>query len=321
MKTLGAPENAGQQLAEQALRTIGTFDLEAVAYRAALPGVASPSYHAAESLTFDVAPDGGDASLFLKIGIEEVADLVDGNAAFEAACRLHDLGLSPKPLHFAADHRALLTERLDDHWRAAKIDDLMRPDRVARLIAMQKTIASGPSFGRPWSVFDGIDDLWARLAAGSVALPADAGWMHSAMVPITQAISASGIDLHAAHGDPHSSNVMIGPGDALMLVDFDMAGDIDPYYQLGVQMNELYQFESQMKPLLEMHDGHVSDRAFNRCRLYAAADDLYWALRSMLLEVHSPRRGLEFLKYAEWRFLRCRMLIGRPGFEELVRSI
>jgi len=76
-----------------------------------------------------------------------------------------------------------------------------------------------------------------------------------------------------------------------------------------------------MQPLLEMHDGVFSSKAFARCRLYAAADDVYWSLRSMLLEMRSPRLSVEFLKYAEWRFLRGRMLLGRPGFEELVRSI
>jgi len=64
-----------------------------------------------------------------------------------------------------------------------------------------------------------------------------------------------------------------------------------PYYQLGVQMNELFQFESQMESLLEIHDGRFSETAFSRCRLYAAADNLYWALRSLLPHARSPLRG------------------------------
>jgi hypothetical protein len=76
-----------------------------------------------------------------------------------------------------------------------------------------------------------------------------------------------------------------------------------------------------MKPLLEIHDGCYSEAAFGRCRLYAAADDLYWALRSLLQHARSPLRGVEFLKYAEWRFLRCRMLLGHPSFEQRLRSL
>lgn len=321
MKNLGGPENHLEARAEQAIRRFAAIDAGRTSYAAATPPVASPSYHAVESASFDVAPDGKEPTLFLRLGADEVAELVDDDVAFAAARRLHELGLSPEPIGRAADERAVLFARLGQGWRAAKIDDLMHAAAVTRLIAMQKTIAEGAMFGRPWSVFDGIDRLWPLVSGTNAALPGDAEWMLAWMTPIREAIAAAGTDLKPAHGDPHSSNVMLGPDNAMMLVDFDMAGDIDPYYQLGVQMNELYQFESQMKPLLEMHDGGFSEKAFSRCRLYAAADDLYWALRSLLQNARSPLRSVEFLKYAGWRFLRCRMLLGHPGFEERLRSL
>lgn len=321
MNTPATSQTAVEARVEAAIAAFPDLDAATTVYRPALPAVASPSYHAVESDSFDVVANGGKIHLFLRLAADDVADLVDDEIALLAATRLAHLGFSPRPLGGSAAQRAVFYASLDAPWRAAKIDDLMQDGPVSRLIAMQKTIASGVPFGRPWSVFEGIDQLWGLLQAANATLPDDAGWLLRAMAPIRDAIAAVGVDLKPAHGDPHSSNVMIGPDGALQLVDFDMAGDIDPYYQLGVQMNELFQFESQMKPLLEMHDGHVSDGAFNRCRLYAAADDLYWALRSSLLEIRSPRRGVEFLKYAQWRFLRCRMLVGRPGFEELIRSL
>jgi hypothetical protein len=321
MKKLGTPETAVEIRAEAAILAFAGMDAATALYRPALPPVASPSYHAVESNSFEVAPDGGAQHLFLRLGADEVADIVDDETAFAAATRFAGLGLSPQPLGRSDMHRAVFFTSLGAPWRAAKIDDLMQDEPVSRLVAMQKAIASGRNFGRPWSVFDGINQLWDLLQTAAADLPEDAGWLLRALAPARDALSAAGVDLRPAHGDPHSSNVMIGPGGALQLVDFDMAADVDPYYQLGAQMNELFQFESQMRPLLEMHDGHVSDKAFNRCRLYAAADDFYWALRSSLLEIRSPRRGVEFLKYAQWRFLRCRMLVARPGFEERIRAI
>jgi thiamine kinase-like enzyme len=321
MKKLGNPENALEARAERALLTFGALDAASVAYAVAMPPVASPSYHAVESTSFDIAPDGKEASLFLRLGRAEVAELIDDDLALAAAHRLHDLGLSPEPIGYAPAERATLFQRLGHGWRTARIDDLMDDRPASRLIEMQKTIAAGEPFGRPWSVFDGIDQLYRLVSGTEAVLPGDIDWMLAWMMSIREAISAAGVDLKPAHGDPHSSNVMLGPDGAMRLVDFDMAGDIDPYYQLGVQMNELYQFESQMKPLLEMHDGQFSDKAFSRCRLYAAADDLYWALRSLLQDARSPLKSVEFLKYAGWRFLRCRMLLGHPGFEERVRSL
>ncbi|ULK97144.1 phosphotransferase [Bradyrhizobium sp. I71] len=321
MKTLGYPETAMDARIERAIGNLPVVDATRAVYAVSAFPVASPSYHAVESTSFDVGPRGQEAEFFLRLANDEVVELVDDEIAFAAAKRFHELGFSPLPAGRAPAERAVLFTRLGSAWRTAKIDDLMQQDAVARLVVMQKTIAAGQTFGRPWSVFDGIDHLWSLISNTSAVLPGDLGWMLAWMSSIRDAVSAAGVDLKPAHGDPHSSNVMLGPDGAMMLVDFDMAGDIDPYYQLGVQMNELYQFESQMKPLLEMHDGRFSEKAFSRCRLYAAADDLYWALRSLLQDVRSPIQGLEFLKYASWRFLRCRMLLGHPGFEERLRSL
>jgi Phosphotransferase enzyme family len=321
MKRLGNPDTAREAQAEQALKSFTCIDAATATYAVASPAVASPSYQAVESVSYVVAVDGGIPSFFLRLAADEVAELVDGKTALLAARRLHASGLSPEPVAHAPAERATLFAYLGPSWRTAKIDDLMTEASVSRLIAMQKQIAAGEAFGRPWSVFAGIDHLWSLVSTSGVALPDDADWMLSWMAPIRQAIDAAGVDLKPAHGDPHSSNVMLGPDGAMMLVDFDMAGDIDPYYQLGVQMNELHQFERQMKPLLELHDGYFDERAFNRCRLYAAADDLYWALRSLLQNARSSSLGVEFLKYACWRFLRCRMLLGHPGFEERLRVL
>lgn len=321
MKKTGSPQSAMEARAEKALSAFSAVIGDTPSYESTTAAVASPSYHAVESCNFAVAPADGAACYFLRLGADEVADLVESKAAYAAATRSHQLGSSPEPVGYDSGTRSALFARLGDGWRAAKIDDLMRPESVARLIEMQKRIATGVSTDRTWSVFEGIDHLWSIVAAGDASLPGDAEWMLAWMTPIREAVSSAGMDLKPAHGDPHSSNVMLGPDGALQLVDFDMAADLDPYYQLGAQMNELYQFESQMKPLLEMHDGSFSEKAFNRCRVYAAADDLYWALRSLVLELRSPPKGVEFLKYAGWRFLRCRMLLGHPDFEARLRSL
>ncbi|MBP2548562.1 thiamine kinase-like enzyme [Neorhizobium galegae] len=321
MKTPGSPESPLESRAEAALAAFSEIVGSTPRYAPLVPAVASPSYHAVESASFAVSPAEGAPSFFLRLGLDEVADLVDDAAAFAAAIRFHHLGLSPQPLVRDVETRSVLFARLDEGWRAARIDDLIRTERVSRLIEIQKEIAAGALLGRSWSVFDGITELWTIAVRDGGDLPGDTDWMLSWTETIREAVTASGIDIRPAHGDPHASNVMLGSNGALCLVDFDMAGDMDPYYQLGVQMNELYQFESQMKPLLEMHDGSFSDKAFNRCRVYAAADDFYWALRSLVLELRSPPRGIEFLKYANWRFLRCRMLLGHPDFEARLRAL
>ncbi|EWY38572.1 aminoglycoside phosphotransferase [Skermanella stibiiresistens SB22] len=321
MKSLGSPADTQERLAESALARWDAFDAERGRYGVAVPGAASPSYHGVESASYLVAPDGGDPAYLLKVTVAEISGLIDQAASLAAARTIHGLGLAPKPVAAFPEQGAILFELLGEGWRAARIDDLRSGGNPARLVEMQRSIGAGPALARDWSVFDGIGDLRGVLATTKVRLPDDASRLFATVDSIGSALAASGIDLRPAHGDPQSSNVMIGPVGALRLVDFDMAANVDPYYQLGILMNELCQFDDEMKPLLEMHEGRFDDPLFARCRLYAAADDLYWALRSLVLDQLSPRRSLEFLKFAEWRLLRCRSLVGRPDFEGLIRSI
>lgn len=321
MKVLGNAGIAEEFRAERALRNMLPGDAGRLGYEPAASPVASPSYQAVESISYHVATDGVDMTLFLRLGATEVAELIDDEILLAAVRRAASLGLGPALVASDATERAMLFTRLGVGWRVAKIDDLIRLEAVSRLITFQKMMAAGEALGRKWSVFDGIATIWSLLSQTGAPLPGDDDWMRGWMVKMAGAIEAAGVDYRPAHGDPHSSNVMLGPNGEMALVDFDMASDLDPYYQLGVQMNELYQFESQMKPLLEMHDGRFDEAAFCRCRLYAAADDFYWALRSLLLAARSQLQGVEFLKYAGWRFLRCRMALGQPGFEQRLRTL
>ncbi len=326
MKPLGTPEDASERLAEaaltQAFATRPELRGQAPHYAAAVPGLASPSYHGVESTTYRVAEDRGtEPSLFLKVSEPCAAPLLDPAAAFRAAQGIAALGLAPEPLHCAADQGAILFRCLGPDWRPATLDRLQRPDGMATVIDAFRRIGAGAAFGRRWSVFEAIRELRAGLGPGADSLPPDAWFLFDWAEAIEAALTAAGTDVRPAHADPHASNLLFGPGGALQLVDFDMACDTDPHYQLGAFLNEACPFETPMKAGIEMAEGSFRPDVFNRARAYAAADDLHWALRALVMDRLSPRRGLEFRKYAAWRFLRCRMRVGRPGFEETLRAL
>ena len=114
---------------------------------------------------------------------------------------------------------------------------------------------------------------------------------------------------------------MIGPGGAVQLVDFDMAANKDPYFDLGSVMVEAFQFAEDCRQVLEIYDGYVSEAHYGRCRLYGIADDLMWALWGFICFAQSPRKEVEFTKYAEWRLLRCRWQFGDPDFDRWMRRL
>lgn len=310
-----------KELAEAALQKAAVLEGRTVRCSPAVPGVASPSYHGVESLTYAVALDDRAPEYFLKVTTCEIRWLIDQPAAFDAATRIAAMGLGPQPLALIEAEGATLFRHLGAGWRVARLDDLRQPDRMAAVIAAHRRIAEGPDFIRTWNVFDGITELWAHIGAADAVLPPDAWYLKDHIDFARDAIMAAGFDSRPAQADPHASNILFGPDGGLRLVDFDMAANVDPYYQLGALLNEAYPFDSEMKPAIEMFEGQCRDAALHRCLAYAAADDFYWALRSLLLDRVAPRRSLEFRKYAGWRFLRCRMRVNRPGFEEMLRSL
>ncbi|CAA2105574.1 hypothetical protein MBUL_03262 [Methylobacterium bullatum] len=322
MKAVGMPGDSQERLAEAALATAPMLAGRAVHYRQAVPGVASPSYHGVESTSYLVG-EGVDAepSYFLKVGERAAAALLDPAAAFRAAQRIASIGLAPQPLHLAEAEGAILFACLGPEWRPATLDTLRRPERMATVIEVFRRIGAGEPLGRRWSVFEAIRALRALLGEDADILPQDSWFLFDWVDTIETALAAAGTESRPAHADPHASNLLFSPDGALRLVDFDMACDTDPHYQLGAFLNEACQFEAQMKPGIEMAEGRFREDVFHRCLAYAAADDLHWGLRALAMDRLSPRRALEFRKYAGWRFLRCRMRVGRPGFEESLRSL
>ncbi|MBD8907503.1 phosphotransferase [Methylorubrum zatmanii] len=326
MKGLGTPEDAQERLAEAALAEAFAAQPalrgRAPHYGPALPGLASPSYQGVESTTYLVADgEGREPAYFLKVSEPAAAPLLDPAAAFRAATAIAALGLAPEPLHRADEQGAILFRYLGPDWRPATLDMLQRPESMGAVIAAFRRIGEGAPFGRRWSVFEAIRALRALLGEEADPLPPDAWFLFDWAEAIEAALTAAGTDVRPAHADPHASNLLFGPGGALRLVDFDMACDTDPHYQLGAFLNEACPFETPMKAGIEMAEGRFRQDVFNRARAYAAADDLHWALRALAMDRLSPRRGLEFRKYASWRFLRCRMQVGRPGFEETLRDL
>ncbi|WP_285293846.1 phosphotransferase [Aureimonas altamirensis] len=322
MKPLGAPKDGQERLAEAALSSVPFLDARALRYEPALSGAASPSYQGVESTLYRVTQaEGEQPSLFLKVHQAECAELFDPARTFGAGKALAQLGLTPEPLHLAADQGAILFRLLGPEWRPATLDALGEEACLSTVVATLRTIAEGPPMGKRWTVFDGIADMRERLGPEADTLPDDAWWLFDGIAAIAEALAAAGADSRPAHGDPHATNIMLGPDGAVRLVDLDMACDTDPHYQLAALLNEACQFDSEMRAGLEMWNGAWSEALYNRCLAYAAADDLYWGLRALLFDRLSPRTSLEFRKYAAWRLLRCRMRINRPGFEETLRRL
>jgi thiamine kinase-like enzyme len=284
---------------------------------AAMP-VASPMQRGVDG--HDWVIDSGER-FFLKIPAEEALLFVDPQASARAAGQAGMLGAAPKLLWCDSETGAALWPFLDPSWRTAGLADLENPDILGSVIEVKRMVHRGPRFGRTRSVFDLIKLYAAEAEWHGVKLPDDYEWMLHCVRDIAAAIAAAGSDTTACHGDGIASNVMLRDSGEVLLVDWDEAVDADPYWDLGSLFAEAFPFDREARAALEHYTGRCDEALFARCRLYGIADDLAWATRSIVAAKVSQRVDVEFFKYAQWRFLRCRMALRDRAFEERLRML
>lgn len=308
----GEGESGNERMAEVAIAGIQDWQGRVVRYEPAFSPVVSPIHLAVESACFRVTVD--DENFFLKVRQPDMTCFFDDHTVAVNNRLAGEIGCAPKIRYSDPGHGLIVMDRLGDNWRWARVDDLAEPDRLEAILEAKKSLHDSPAFQGERSVFEIIERYWSMVLAQGVTLPGDVGGLKKQIGKIDSAIAASGVDLRPCHGDGVASNIMIGPSNAIQLVDFDMAGNLDPYFDLGSLMVEAAQFDQDARQILEIYEGRVVESHYNRCRLYGIADDFMWALWGFLSFRLSPRRQIEFTKYAEWRLLRCRWHLAHSAF-------
>lgn len=286
-------------------------------YRPLCPDVISPVHRGVESALWLLRAPGTPDRVLKALRPDMRAEF-DARSAVAAARVAGEAGVGPQVL-WSEDTAALLVmEHLGEGWRTATLADLQDAGTQAAVIAAVGRLHERTADLRHHDIFAEIRDLLARGAAAGVALPSDTWWLADCAARVEAALAGRDLPQVLCRNDGVSSNIMLGPNGMVRLLDYDRAGLNDPLYDLGVLLTETCAFETQMAARLP----HGLDQAaLDRCILYGAMDDLMWALWSALQAVRSPRVHVEFRKYAEWRFLRCRTTLLDRRFEERLRRV
>lgn len=263
-----------------------------------------------------------EAGLFVKLREPDAMPFVDFDATVAATQMAAALGLSPAVRFVLPGHQAIGLDLLRAPWRTARLSDLSNPTTFAAVLTAKHRFRDGPALHRHWDIFAHAEAMQDALdAAGPGKGPADQRLLMAGVHQAREALTAAGSDLRPCHADGLASNLMLGPDDAVMLLDFDCAGMADPYLDVGLLLNEAFSCEADMRAGLDLAFGRDDPRDLNRCRLLAFADDVAWGFWGLAMAGTSPRRGLEFLKYGEWRLLRARMMMDDGAFDARLHRV
>ncbi len=283
----------------------------------AIPVLASPSWRGIDGTLLRLRKSSGETCI-AKVMDEDTDCYSDISIAFRAACQASSAGLGPNVSAADTGARTLVMEDLSPSagWTTATLDRLVDSATRHAVIAVKKQFHRTAALGRTVNVFDHVDELLAKCQVAAAPLPEDIAWLSSGIGEAGNAIRASGIDFVPAHGDGNVSNVMIGASSTVRLIDWDLAGDMDPFEDLGSFLVEAHDNETDAIESFEAFHGRFDRALFNRAWLYGIADDLRWGLIGALVAGTSRRVTHEFLKFGDWRMLRARMGLRDPRFSE-----
>lgn len=284
------------------------------------PGILVPSHRGVDSTRLLLSVDGQHPSLLLKTIQPDQRRFIDAAASFDAQRKAAALGCAPEILAIDA-RRATCIMEYRDGWATARVSDLKKLDVLNNVIGVKRRIHGGPRFMIPVSPFDRIRALKQECDRVVAQAPADLPVLFEQVLRFERMIAASGVDSVPSHADGLASNILIGPDRRIELVDFDGAGNVDPYYEIGILINEVFEDEKDFLPALEMFEGTPRPASLRRARLYAIADDLAWGLWGLVMDATSQRKDVEFYRYGFWRFMRCRAALGSVDFGSYARMI
>ncbi|MCJ2127915.1 phosphotransferase family protein [Methylobacterium sp. E-045] len=316
MIAYGEAGTAFDQRVEAVIATRADWVARQPRYGLAAAPVASPTHRAVASDCVRVAFREGEP-VFLKLRHADMAEDVTP-AAGRAARKAAQLGIAPEVV-FEADG-AIGLAYLPEPWRYARVGDLQDGTILGQVLDAKARLHGDGLLGHRVCPFARIESLAAEARAAGAPLPDGTHRLVATMALVREAIHVAGIDLAFCHNDGIASNVMIGEGE-VRLVDFDLAGDNDPWFDVGALLNEACAFEPERREAVERYAGRFDERLYNRCRLYGAVDDVMGGLWGVTRAVTSARSGIEFYKYGTWRLLHARTTIGAREFESWLRRL
>lgn len=267
--------------------------------------LASPAWRGIEGQIWRAG--AGGRSVIVKHYHPDVEFYVDFAAAAEGAEQAAALGLGPAIKARHDDDRLLVLDDLGTDWRAGGLHDVREAPQRDRVIAAKKAFQQGARLTRSADIFDEIETFWTIASDNRVTTHNDAAVFMAFLRDARSRLDALGHDSAPCHRDGNTANLMIGPDGAVQLVDFDLAANCDPFEEIGACLVEYFETEGDARQGFEQWHGRFDEGLFQRAMLYGMADDMRWGLIGSVMAERSPRRSLEFSKYAAWRFLRLQL--------------
>ncbi|MDQ1130692.1 phosphotransferase [Microbacterium sp. SORGH_AS_0888] len=237
----------------------------------------------------------GDAKCVVKIwnnywesvGVLPPADVVLANTATAAA-----LGIGAPLIAVCAEPPGVALEFLLGKSPTLAADD----DAVTKLIpALHQLHRSGTRFANDINPFEHARTLFAAARAQGFSLPAGISEVESAMAEIEEALDLHSEDFVPCHNDLWDANVITDPTGNYRLIDWDLAGNTDPSYEVGfLAAQNCFDLE-RTNQLIAEYFGSSDPQVHARVRLFMAV--AHWSNTALWVTAQGNLRPADDFDY------------------------
>lgn len=256
-----------------------------------------------------------DACFFLKLHGKGTEDFIDRETACEAASRAGEMGLAPK-LHFYDRAAGVEVFEFLQGYRSCDTLDAYDPAIRRGIIDIYRSIHGAAPLRRSNTGFEQFDRHLRRAEELRLQIRAGIADLVAARTRIGHAVSAAGMDLRFCFNDSFIANYMVDDRRTVRIVDWEFAGNNDPYWDLAMFALETFRTgPDDIDEMLEWHDGRACPDIAARVSLYTALAAATWGLWAACQDATSAL-PFDFGKYADILFMKARGLMAQPSWAD-----
>ena len=283
--------------------------------------VASPSRKAIEHRFYKMTcnQDHKTRTFFIKNILNETEELVNFN---EISKNYRDINTNNTAKLFSVmpEDKLIILEYLKN-YKTTNLKQLRDKKNITKILNFKKDFNKLPNLTNSNSVFSLIDHYLNYIKNNNIPNFNNDKFYINSYNFIKKKFKNIDKDNLPCHIDNSASNFMISENNDLKIIDLDFCSNDDPLSDLGSFASEVCLFKNEINPIIEEYFGVFKQNLANRCFIYSTLDDLKWGLYSFIFSKISERNHIEFMKYANWRFLSCNQKLLNYDLGEIIENI